>query len=58
MASAPGAAAPAPRSNVCFRLDQQAADFKAATGSSVMQQGVATEGKEKIRMTRTDGFGS
>ena len=46
------AEAPAPRSDVSFRLDQKTGDFKVATCSGPMQWSVLTEGKQKNQLAR------
>ncbi len=45
------AEAPAPRSDVSFRLDQKTGNFKA---SRVMQWGPLTEGKKKNELAQTE----
>ena len=40
------AEAPAPRSDVSFRLNQKTGDFKVAVVSRLMQWGALTEGKQ------------
>jgi hypothetical protein len=47
------AEAPAPRSDVSFRLDQKTANFKVAPGSRVMQWGVLTKEKRKNQFVQT-----
>ena len=49
------AEAPAPRSDVGFRLDQKTAYFKAAIASRAMQWSVLTEEKQKNQIAQT-GF--
>ena len=48
------AEAPAPRSDVSFRLDQKTGNFKAAIISRVMQWGVFTEGNQKNELAQTE----
>ena len=47
------AEAPAPRSDVSFRLDQKTANFKKAIVSRVMQWSGLTEGKQKNKLAQT-----
>ena len=47
------AAAPAPRSEVSFRLDQKTGNFKVAMHSRPMQGSVLTEGKQKNELAQT-----
>jgi hypothetical protein len=49
------AEAPAPRSDVSFRLDQKTGNFKAAIASRAMQWSVLTEEKQKNQLAQT-GF--
>jgi hypothetical protein len=46
------AEAPAPCSDVSFRLNQKTANFKAAIDSRVLQWSVLTEGKQKNKLAR------
>ena len=48
------AEAPAPRSDISFRLDQKTANFKAAMESSLMQWSVLTEGKQKNELAQKE----
>jgi hypothetical protein len=48
------AEAPVPRSDVSFRLDQKAANFKVAVGSRPMQWGHLTEGKQKNELAQKE----
>ena len=48
------AEAPAPRSNVSFRLDQQTTNFKAASASRIMQWSALTEEKQKNELAQTE----
>ena len=46
------AEAPVPRSDVSVRLHQKTGNFKAATGSRIMQWSVLTEGKQKNELAQ------
>ncbi len=46
--------APAPRSDVSFRLDQKTGNFKVAIPSRAMQWSVLTEEKEKNQLAQTE----
>ena len=48
------AEAPAPCSDVSFRLDQKTGNFKAAIASRAMQWGALTEGKQKNELAQTE----
>jgi hypothetical protein len=48
------AEAPAPRSDVSFRLDQKTANFKAAIVSSEMQYSPFTEEKQKNQLAQKE----
>ena len=48
------AEAPAPRSDVSFRLDQKKGNFKVAFASRVMQWSVSTEEKEKNQLAQAE----
>ena len=48
------AEAPAPRSDVSFRLDQKTGNFKAAIASRAMQWSVLTEGNQKNQLAQTE----
>ena len=48
------AEAPAPRSDVSFRLDQKTGDFKAAMESRVMQWSELTEGKQTNELAQKE----
>jgi hypothetical protein len=48
------AEAPAPRSDVSFRLDQKTANFKAAMESRAMQWSGLTEEKQKNQLAQTE----
>ncbi len=48
------AEAPAPRSDVSFRLDQKTGNFKAAFGSRLMQWSDLTVEKQKNKLAQTE----
>jgi hypothetical protein len=48
------AEAPAPRSDVSFRLDQKIGNFKAALLSRAMQWSATTEEKQKNELAQTE----
>jgi hypothetical protein len=48
------AEAPVPRSDVSFRLDQNAGNFKLAFASRPMQWGHLTEAKQKNELAQTE----
>jgi hypothetical protein len=48
------AEAPAPRSDVNFRLDQKTGNFKLAKGSRVMQWGLLTEEKQQNQLSQPE----
>ena len=48
------AEAPAPRSDVSFRLDQKTGNFKVAIHSRDMQWSVLTEGKQKNELAQKE----
>ncbi len=48
------AEAPAPRSDVSFRLDQKAGNFKVAIRSRQMKWSVLTEEKQKNQLAQTE----
>ena len=48
------AEAPVPRSDVGFRLDQKTGNFKAVTGSRVMQWSELTEEKKKNELAQKE----
>ena len=48
------AEAPAPRSDVSFRLDQKTGDFKVAKPSREMQRSLLTEGKQKNELEQEE----
>ncbi len=48
------AEAPGPRSDVGFRLDQKTGNFKAVTGSRVMQWSELTEEKKKNELAQKE----
>jgi hypothetical protein len=48
------AEAPAPRSDVSFRLDQKTGNFKVAMESRLMQWSLLTEGKHKNELAHTE----
>jgi hypothetical protein len=43
-----------PRSDVSFRLDQKTGNFKATTGSRLMQWGQLTEGNQKNELAQKE----
>ena len=48
------AEAPAPRSDVSFRLDQKTGNFKVAIDSRDMQWSALTEGKQKNELAQKE----